>query len=55
MLSKVKFYQVKWKAIYDLLYVFQTKFDHMMYSFWDISSNRTQRSKNDISYLENDI
>ena len=45
MTSKVKFYQVNWKAIYDLLYVFHTNFHHTMYRFWDISWNRSQRSK----------
>ena len=55
MSSKVKFYQVNWKAIYDLLYVFHTNFDHTMYRFWDISWNLSQRSKLDLSDLENDI
>ena len=55
MTSKVKFYQVNWKAIYDLLYVFHTSFHHMMYRFWNISWNRSQRSKLDLSDLENDL
>ena len=36
--SKVKCYtcyKVNWKAIYDLLYVFHTNFDHMMHHLWD--------------------
>ena len=44
-------YKVNWKAIYALLYVFH----HTMYRFWDISWNRSQRSKLDISDLQNDI
>ena len=55
MTSKVKFYQVNRKAIYDLLYVFYTNFHHTMYRFWDISWNRSQRSKLDLSDLENDL
>ena len=35
MSSKVKFYKVNWKALYDLLYVFHTKFDYMMYRLWE--------------------
>ena len=27
--------KVNWKAIYDLLYVFHTNFDHMMYHLWN--------------------
>ena len=55
MSSKVKFYQVNWKAIYDLLYVIHTNFDYTMYRFWDIRLNRSQRSKLDLSDLENDL
>ena len=56
MSSKVKFYKVNWKAIYDLLYVFHTNFDPTMYRFlWDISSNRSQRFKLDRSDLEYDL
>ena len=53
MSSKVKFYKVNWKAIYDFVYVYHTNFDPTMYRFWDISSNRSQRSKLDLSDLEN--
>ena len=45
MTSKVKFYQVIWKAMYDLLYVFHTNFHHTMYRFWDIGWHRSQRSQ----------
>ena len=48
-MSKVKFYQVNSKAIYDLLYVFHTN----LHRFWDISWNRSQMSKWDLSDLEN--
>ena len=41
MSSKVKFYQVNWKAMYDLLCVFHTNFDHTMYRCWYISWNRS--------------
>ena len=27
--------KVNWKAIYDLLHVFHTNFDHMMHHLWD--------------------
>ena len=47
--------QVNRKAIYDLLFVFHTNFDHTMYRFWDISWNRSQKSKLDLSDLENDL
>ena len=44
-------------CIYKLLVslVFHTNFDHTMYRFWDISWNRLQRSKLDLSDLENDL
>ena len=45
----------KLKALYDLLYVFHTNFRHTMYRFWDISLNRSQRSKLDFSDLENNL
>ena len=55
MSSKVKFYKVNWKAIYDLPYVFHTNFHHTMYRFLDIIWNRSQKSKLDLSDLENDL
>ena len=54
-LFKVKFYQLNWKAIYDLLYVFHANFHHTMYRFRDVSWNRPQRSKLDRSDIENDL
>ena len=35
MSSNVKCLKVNWGAIYDLLYVFHTNFDHMMYHLWE--------------------
>ena len=55
MSSKVQFYKANWKAIYDLLHVFNTHFDPTMFRFWDISLNRSQMSKLDLSDLENDL
>ena len=34
-------YKVNWKAIYDLLYVFNTYFDHMMHHLWDTTHWRS--------------
>ena len=41
--------------IYDLLYVFHINFGYNMHHFWNISANRSQRPKFDLSDLQNDL
>ena len=55
MSSKVKGHEVNYETIYDLLYVFHINFGYNMHHFRDISANRSQRPKFDLSDLQNDL